>query len=751
MLRDEPTLRPGLYRMPERPIGPRILIPAFRQATVVRGAFGWFSAGWIGRLAPGLAVYLARDRVGPIEFTVAPILFPREAKKVEEAVRLSPREAAHRIEDIFTEGRPSKDALAAHTLDCMAWMLATGRLVLRVAVPQPWSNYHPKIWLFQDEEEKVVVRGSGNATDKGVHSGVEHMDVDVSWDQYSADRLREAVSMLDDWERGRSRGIREVHTLPEAVEKKIIQVAPDVPPTMDDYVRACVREGRPVYAIMPDMISVPLYERPTPNYTLTIPERLNWTSPPYEHQAEAVSAWESTGSDGSPERGILAMATGAGKTITALICATRKQNRLGDRPLLIVISAPSTPLLRQWRGEVAVFGIRASVPTLHSRGTDFGLTQFLRRISRGGTHVVIVTNHLLSTEAFQRSIRTVSEEVEAETMLIADEAHTLGAARFVSSKPEFFRTRLGLSATPERQYDPDGTEELMTFFGTTVYEFGLAQAIGFSLVQYSYHVHATTLSGEELDEFADLSERIGRKLGGGAGFDDEALTRLLIARRRIVETAEAKLALVRAVLERRKPRRISHALVYASSKNPEQFEQIKRILEDLGIIYAQVTESETSDPGLVDSLFEGFARGDFQILLAKKVLDEGVDIPSIREAFLVASSTVEREWVQRRGRILRRSSGKDSAVLHDFLALPPVAALRFRDEQSTLRRTVANELGRATTFARHASNAPGDEGVLAQIGLIRRAYWESAGESPKVLQDEGDQLIAPDTPTGALA
>jgi superfamily II DNA or RNA helicase len=753
VLRDEPTLRPGLHRMPERPIGPRVLIPAFRQATAVRGAFGWFSAGWIGRLAPGLAEYLQRSEVGPIEFTVAPQLFQHEAAAVTAGSLMSSEEAAERIKSVFVEGTVSADALARHALDCLSWMIATGRLVLRIAVPHPWSNYHPKIWLFEDGRDRVVVRGSGNATDKGVHSGVEHMDVDVSWEQYSEDRVREASSMLDDWERGRSRGILSVHDLPDAVERQIIQVAPESPPTPSHYLRACVREGRPIYAVTPDMIPTETSRRPAPKRSLQIPDWLNWTEPPYDHQSEAVAAWEGTAEDmgarNTGERGILAMATGSGKTITSLLCAARKQDRVREYSFLIVISAPSTPLLRQWESEVKDFGVTPTVPTLHSKGTEFALTQFFRRLGQGGTHIAIVTNNLLCSKSFQRSVHAAVNETGAHAMLVADEAHTLGANQFISSKPEFFATRLALSATPERQYDPDGTEQLLSFFGPTVYEFGLAKAIGFCLVPYDYHLHATTLSGEELDQFANLSERIGQKISQGVDLDDDTLTSLLIARRRIVETASAKLALVREVLSRRGPDTLSHALIYASSKNPEQFSSIKGILDDLGVVYAQITENETSNDTLMQSLFSGFARGDFQVLLAKKVLDEGVDIPSIKEAFLVASSTVEREWIQRRGRILRRAAGKTKAILHDFLALPPVEALKIRDDRS-LKRAVANELGRSATFARHASNAAGEDGVLSQIAKIRKSYWRDSGGNTAVLMRQADSLIAPDMPIGAL-
>ena len=203
-----------------------------------------------------------------------------------------------------------------------------------------------------------------------------------------------------------------------------------------------------------------------------------------------------------PERGPIAMATGAGKTLTALIAATRVQDRLAGRPLLVVVSAPSVPLIHQWKEEVSKFGIDATVPSLTSN-SNAALTSVFRRLTRGGTHVVIVTNDMLSSCSFQQTIeaKLIASNHSFATLLIGDEAHTLGAHGFTNNKPEFFERRLALSATPERQYDPDGTEELFAFFGPPIYEFGLSRAIGFCLAPYRYYVHVVTLDGDELDEF----------------------------------------------------------------------------------------------------------------------------------------------------------------------------------------------------------------------------------------------------------
>ena len=203
----------------------------------------------------------------------------------------------------------------------------------------------------------------------------------------------------------------------------------------------------------------------------------------------------------------------------------------------------------------------------------------------------------------------------------------------------------------------------------------------------------------------------------------EALNGLLLKRRRIIETAEAKIPLLRAVLERRGPRRIEQALVYASAKKPEQFDRIGQVLTQLGIRWAPVTQEETAQRSKLERTLEAFRTGGLQVLLAKKVLDEGIDIPSVHEAYIVASSTIEREWVQRRGRVLRRHPGKDHAVVHDFVALPVAGTVQIGDKP--LKRLVRRELERALAFAGHARNAAGPQGTLAWIERIRDAYWPS--------------------------
>lgn len=741
---DESTLRPGLYRLPDDPVGPRVLIPGFRSAISVRGAFGWFTAGWISKLAPGLAEYLNRQNTTPIDFTVAPAIFPQEQTAIKQGYTMSAEEASRRIVDVFINGRIQATALARHALDCLAWMIATERLQLRIAVPKIGSNYHPKIWLFDDGAHQVLARGSGNATGHGVSSGVEHLDVDVTWVDYSRARVGEGVAILEDWARGNSPGIERIVELSEAFEQDIIYSAPESAPSRTDYERAMIDDMSPPWATdQSEKLRLRFLAPRSPNQPrLVIPSDLRWRDGPYAHQGQAVDAWES---EPDPEHGTISMATGAGKTITALICATRVQDRTADKPLLIVISAPSIPLIMQWGEEVKKFGLDPIVPSLESN-TEVALTNSFRGLSRGGTQVVIVTNNLLCSPAFQTTIaRKISGII---TLFIADEAHTLGAEGFLAHRPEFFERRLALSATPERQYDYDGTEAIFAFFGHPVYKFDLGRAIGFCLSPYDYYVHAATLDGDELDEFNNLTRRIGAALGQGIDEDDDSLTSLVMARRKIIETTRSKLSLLRTVLERRQPRLLTQTLIYASAKNPEQFEEIAAMLTDLNIRWAPVTQDTTAKRSLLTQTLATFEKGGYQVLLAKKVLDEGIDIPSIREAFIVASSTVQREWIQRRGRVLRKHPDKQWAILHDFLTLPPAQIFHY-EETTSMKKIIGTELYRAYSFAAHARNSTDDNGVLADLHRIRSAYWPEGGNSP-ILQRAGDTLVSPATPQGSL-
>ncbi len=704
MLRDEPTIRPNLYRLPKEPLAEEILIPAFRQATTVRGAFGWFSAGWIQNLAHGLASFLARDDTRPIDFTVAPALFAAERHAVERAV-LSAVDAARRIEDeVLRAARPDAGALSNHAVDCLTWMLATGRLELHIAIPVPGGNYHPKIWLFSDGSETVAVRGSANATGRAYGSSVEHMDVDCTWQGRS--RVVAAEEMVDDWTAGRDPGLERTVPLPTAVRERLLRMAPANAPDEGAYQRAL---GTVLAKNAPA-------KQPAIPLRFAIPSGLEWRTGHFRHQGEAVAAWENSG-----RRGVLAMATGAGKTVTALISAYRTWQE-HDGPFLLVISAPTKPLVAQWNSECERFGLR---PVNPGPGTSAGrdsLGHTIQRLRSNHQTVppcLVVTNDALTNDAFVETLRHARDSVPGlATMLIADEVHSLGTRRFLDNAPECADFRLGLSATPVRQYDEDGTGALLSYFGDTAYEFDLGRAIGVCLVPYDYHFDVVHLDHGELEEFRRLSERIGQRVAAAGIFDarDEALRALLIKRREILEDASAKVGALDALISSRQ--KVRHLLIYTTSKDPSQISSAAAILDRHGVAYARVTQAESKNRAKLSRILGAFTDGSIEVVLAKKVLDEGVNIPQAREAILLASSTVEREWIQRRGRVLRQAPGKTHATIRDIIALPPPATSRYED---SVLSAISRELDRVRAFGAYARNAAE---VLAAIREVHRGYFD---------------------------
>ena len=313
-------------------------------------------------------------------------------------------------------------------------------------------------------------------------------------------------------------------------------------------------------------------------------------------------------------------------------------------------------------------------------------------------------------------------------LLIADEVHNLGARSFRDNLPLFFDLRIGLSATPVRQYDPDGTDQLFGFFGGPPrFEFSLKDAIQAGcLVPYNYHLHLVEFELEEMERYEELTEQLVR-----AGFkvDDDGVTvglshrieRLLRDRRALVEQARGKLAAFETELKRIGPRQVNRTLVYTSAKplaegSINQITEVNQMLERLNIIAHQYTGVETGKSGSM-GILNRFASGDYQVLTAMKVLDEGVDIPETDTAFLLASSTVEREWVQRRGRILRQAPGKRIADLHDFIVVPP--DLDSAASKSLLRA----ELRRAKSFSEVSDNEFDQDGPGSRIRSLENKLW----------------------------
>ena len=685
--------------LPTDPLAEEVLIPGFQVAHKVDCMVGFFSSEVLASLAPGLATYISYSG-NSFRLIISPFLRAEDQAAIEDGLRSADEVTDEILEELIV----TEDLLHRHTLKCLSWMLRERRIEIKIALMKD-ALFHPKVWLFESREDVIAVHGSSNVTYAGIRKNIEQIAISRSWQDpnqhFIADKLRYEFSRL--WENKEDHCV--VIPMPKAVRQRLLQTySSETPPTEDELRALYGRATRTSEEPEPYKIDI------APRMRFTIPGELQYEDGSFEHQGRAVAAWCDAG-----YRGVLEMATGSGKTITAMICAHRLY---GERkPLLIVVAAPYVPLIQQWCDEIAPFELRPVNLTV--AGGVRGRAQELSRIKRrfqnctSDVEAVVVSHRTLCDNGFKAEL----EKFDCARLLIADEVHNLGSEGFVAEPPSFFEYRLGLSATPVRQYDEEGTAALCSFFGSVVFRFTLKEAIGRCLVEYDYYVHPVELTADEMDEWYDLTAKIKANVWRQEhGKPDEYLTKLLRDRRTLLETARNKTVALTAAIEREDLRQLRHTLIYASDKGSEQLEEVNALLKARGVLFHQLTHEETADRDETARIVRSFQEGTLRVLTAKRVLDEGVNIPQIERAFILASTTVERQWVQRRGRLLRtcREIGKTHSEIHDFIVLPPDMET-IDDEARTLMRSELLRVQEFASLARNAGRADGPLGIIDKL------------------------------------
>ncbi len=643
-------------------------------ATAIRydRGVGYFSSGWFRINARGMLAFA--EHAGRARWVTSPILDAAdwEALQTGDAARRDPVLRAV-IERSFTE---LERTLEQDTLSAIAWMVADDIITVRLALPTRKLNggdFHDKFGIFTDcEGNKVSFNGSYNDSIQGTRN-YESIKVFCSWDptlaafvHADADRFERLWENLDP-------NVR-VFDIPEAARARILQLrtserpypAPDwvglrdVPANLDSH-------HLQIVPVIPDNISLRAY------------------------QVEAINAWFAHDCCG-----LLEMATGTGKTITALASAAQLFEREGR--LAIVIAVPYQHLVDQWCEESNQFGYQP-LKAYQSKAQWLGpLNEIIAEFNGGYRQFisVITTYSTFSSREFQGSLASLRDPA----LLIADEAHHLGAETRRDSYPEQIAYRLALSATPDRWFDDEGTTALQNFFGPTVFALPLEKAIGTSLTPYYYFPHLVALTNEEMEQYQQLTLQLARLESRTDRQGQQARKLLLIQRYDLLNTASGKLDVLSSLLDIES--QLTQALFYCA---PGQLEDVLRLLGwNKGLLVHRFTAKENVAERR--RILEQFSQGDLHALVAMKCLDEGVDVPGTRTAFILASSGNPREFIQRRGRILRRAPGKEHAVIHDLIAVPPDTWTVATDTPwfRTERGIVRHELQRFKEFANVALN-----------------------------------------------
>ena len=704
-LREIIDIRP-LYILPKDPVTEEALIPCFQSATHVNCMMGFFSSEILVSLAPGLATFINCSDES-LRLIISPTLRTEDKEAIEDGIVSTEDFITSALEDFVV----TENTIAQHTLKCLSWLLRHGRVEIKIALMND-ALFHPKVWLFREGDDVIAVHGSSNMTYAGIQKNIEQISISKSWEdstqRYTTEKLSEQFREL--WA-NRDESCTVV-SMPQAIQNNLLKTYhSDTPPTEED-LKMLYKQADSSIEESPATYDFDRLSRPS----FAIPSYLRFEDGPFEHQGKAIKAWCEVG-----YHGILEMATGSGKTITAMICAHRLYEV--EKPLLIVVAAPYIPLIQQWCDEISPFGLKAvNLTEVHgAKGRATELSKLKRRLRFGSSDVeiVVVTHRTLCNNDFKTELETFG----CKTLLIADEVHNLGSEGFITDPPYFFDYRLGLSATPIRQYDEEGTEHLFEFFGPIVFEFTLEEAIGRCLVEYEYYVHPVELTEDEMEKWYVLTEKIGKNVWRqeDPDVDDEYLMKLLRDRRALLENAENKIAALEAVLTLDNLQKLRYTLMYTSDKAPQQLKDVNALLNKHGVLFHQLTYEETGDRERTAQIIQSFQEGTLQALTAKRVLDEGVNIPQIEKAFILASTTIERQWVQRRGRLLRKCSktGKTHSEIHDFIALP--ADLDNIDD--TARTLIESELKRIQAFAYLAKNFGRPDGPLSHIDQLVKALY----------------------------
>ena len=635
---------------------------------------------------------------GRAYFVISPYLSRRDIRALREAIyNRSAHSKSFLLENY--DGCRTKQALSEEHF--LRGLVATDRVEVRVALPtgrQAAAIYHEKIGIFSDHEGKVLAfSGSANESWAAYVSNFERIDI-----FRESEERRRALAVerhFDDLWNNNTDGV-EILRLHEALRQDILLEHSDA---SDERGEEPVDKRQSAAG------------RSNERY----PEVLVPASgiEPREHQRAAIRAWAKAGG-----RGVLEMATGAGKTITALTLASQLYDSLGP-PFVILIIVPLIHLADQWRSVAKLYGLDPIRCAERKEWWYQALASGIDNVNNGNRPVLSVVSTIatVQSETFQRLI----SGIRPNFLVIADEMHNYGAAASFSALPDNAAARVGLSATPDRPYDNAGNSRLQAYFGKTVFTYGLSEALrDCILTPYRYFPSVVDLEEDETERYVELTESILRFSADDSEEDsrNEHLKRLLIRRARLIATAQAKLPRLRELLSKRTSE--DHILVYCgdgSAEGPEgrallrQIDDVVSLIgNDMGMRCARYT-AETSAKRRQE-LIEQFAHGEIQVLVAIRCLDEGVDVPATRTAFMLASSTNPRQFVQRRGRVLRLHEGKTRAEFFDlFVTFPESIYTQIHPLYGMARRLVQKQLSRVQEFATLAENGPSARNELLDL------------------------------------
>mgnify|MGYP000279468009 FL=1 len=689
------------YRSYKNNVVKEFYIPVLKEAILYRRAVGFFTSEALVEISKGISGLVENE--GHIQLIVSPILNKEDIEAIEQGY--NSREIVEK--SLLREMKDPQDANDKERLAWISYLISIGRLDIKVAFTKKLNSkalFHEKMGIVSDSQElHIAFTGSMNETVNAFFNNYESFDVYCSWNEYEKERVQDKIDAFEKiW--SNTENNLDVIDFPKAAREKLLKYkVKKIDPQLDrDLADAYVCERNEVKFGINEDIEL------------------------YDYQKEAILEWENQG-----YRGIFNMATGTGKTFTGLGAATWLLKN--NKHLAVIIVCPYQHLVEQWVEDIERFGFRpviafSSSPQkkwkerLKDEVIDFNL-------EIEDTFCLVTTNATYTSKYVQEQIG----KIEGDILIVVDEAHNFGAMRQSRYLRDDIKYRLALSATLERHGDEEGTQALYNYFGNKCIEYDLKRAIDEDkLTKYYYHPIIVSLSDDELEKYRELSAKISKACkfneDGKAELSEVAKT-LLIQRSRIVAGAIEKVAALKELMKDYV--NDNQILVYCGATKPynpaldesesddEGERQIVMISKMLGLELGMAVRHFTSNESAKEreEIKEQFAKTNpYQALIAIKCLDEGVNIPSIKTAFILASSTNPKEYIQRRGRVLRKYPGKDYAEIYDFVTLPrPLNEVDAYEDNKSEISLARREIARMKEFGYISQNPQEADKLIKEI------------------------------------
>ncbi len=655
-------------------------------------AAGFFSSSAFAVLGRGLKDFYQNG--GRMQLLVSPLFYKEDYEAIELGYKAQEDVEAQKIVEMF-DVENFKDDEGTNVL---AWLLYEKRLEIRVVSRKDKSKraiFHDKFSVLIDEDKnRISFRGSMNESETALVDNFESIEVDCSWKPDGYKRTIQREGQFDEiWNSHAQNWTTK--SIPQAVIEKIIQIRKPYKPGESDSVTAESDYWQDSIAPLATLL-------PTPKKPDWIEDR------PYQNKA--IAAWLK-----NKACGIFQMATGTGKTKTSLMAITKVLDLYYSENAKcgLIIVVPYVVLLEQWLDDLKDFSISA-IACYESKNKWYNaLKNSINLFNQNARDkfFAITTNRTFSSLEFQDCLKSI----DGTYIFCADEMHHLTSENMLLALPQNATYRLGLSATLMTKYSSVKMDQLMAYFGGVVYEYSMKQAIDDKkLTKYYYHPIYIELTEEEKDNYYEISRKISKAVAiAGGDIEDEdntSLQALLSQRSRIISSAENKLPKLRDLAVNFKDK--TNMIIYCGDKIEADIKYIDKVFDivnnEVGIVSAKFTAAENKKQR--EDILSLFRQRTIQALIAIRCLDEGIDIPQLETAIIMSSGTNPKEFIQRRGRILRTDPNNPNkiAVLYDFIVIPTLSLNDIDslslDERQMEMKVISREYERVREFADLAIN-----------------------------------------------